>query len=65
MTLNDETVGGQDGTAGGEWDLHRLLFATHGLEDGVTHRLTLTNLDEGMSLAFDMAIISSSAAFAR
>ncbi|ORY24292.1 hypothetical protein BCR39DRAFT_500213 [Naematelia encephala] len=61
VTLNNVTVGNFSAEAD-TVDYHHLLFATHGLDDGPMHYLTLTN--EGQtSLAFDMAYITSQAFF--
>lgn len=40
-------------------DYKYLLYAAHGLKDGVVHTLVLGNEDEGQSLAFDYAIVQS------
>lgn len=37
-----------------------LLFAAHELQDGIVHRLQLVNDQAGASLAFDMALITTS-----
>ena len=44
-------------------DYKKLLFEAHGLDDGPRHYLTLTNDEEASSLAFDVAIVQSAAAF--
>lgn len=63
-TLDNITIGQYTANARAT-DYHKLLFAAHGLRDGPLHYLTLSNIDDGSSLAFDVAIINSAAAFNR
>jgi hypothetical protein len=46
-------------------EYHHLLFSAHDLQDGVTHELTLVNAQDGASMAFDYAVVTSMAAFER
>ncbi|RSH91113.1 hypothetical protein EHS25_010289 [Saitozyma podzolica] len=60
--LDNSTVGTYTARAA-DTDYHHLLFSAHDLQDGVTHQLTLVNAQEGASLAFDYAVVTSVAAF--
>lgn len=62
--LDNTTVGTYTARAA-DTDYHHLLFSAHDLQDGVTHQLTLVNAQEGASLAFDYAVVTSVAAFER
>lgn len=58
----DNVIIGQYSGYADSTDYHHLLFTAHGLPDGPEHYLTLSSVD-GSSLAFDVAIINSAAAF--
>jgi hypothetical protein len=57
-SIDNRTVGTYSAQASAvQYD--RLLYAAHGLVDGQVHYLQLTNLEDGASLAFDYAIVST------
>ncbi|KAK8858618.1 hypothetical protein IAR55_002847 [Kwoniella newhampshirensis] len=60
-TLDDHTLGtyAMTETDPQKTDYHHLIFAAHGLEEGQSHTLTLTNQIEGKGLAFDYAVVES------
>jgi len=39
-------------------DYHHLLVAAHGMDGSKPHTMSLINMVEGMSLAFDYAVVS-------
>jgi hypothetical protein len=41
-------------------DYNHLLFAAHGLKDGEVHYLSFENTNDGLSLAFDYAVVTTS-----
>ena len=60
--LDNVTIG-QYSALAAVTDYNKVLFEAHSLDDGPRHYLVLTNDDEARSLAFDMAIVQSAAAF--
>lgn len=57
VSLNNGTATSYD-AGQNEVDYHHLLFEAHGMEDGVLHYLTMTDMAD-TSLAFDVAYVTT------
>ena len=55
--VDNQTVG-QFTAFANQTDYHYLLYAAHDLDPNKTHYLTLTNGQNGTSLAFDVALVT-------